>query len=201
MLLRVILMMSGFLFLNGCTGMKPSDFTSHQPAFVLESYFSGKTRAWGIFEDRFGTVRRQFVVDIDGRWDGEELTLDESFVFDDGERSTRQWRIRKTADDRYEGRADDVIGTATGVSSGNALNWSYVLNLKTGDDSTLRVRFDDWMFLQPGGVMLNRARMSKFGFELGQVTIAFQKVEQSAAGFPPITARQPFDAGIAAAAR
>lgn len=201
MLLRVFLMMSGLLFLNGCTGMKPSDFASHRPAFVLESFFSGKTRAWGMFEDRFGTVRRQFVVDIEGRWDGEELTLDESFVFDDGERSTRQWRIRKTADHRYEGRADDVIGKATGMSSGNALNWSYVLDLKTGNDSTLRVRFDDWMFLQPGGVVLNRARMSKFGIELGQVTIAFQKVEQAAAGVLPVTARQFSGADVAAADR
>ena len=201
MLLRIFLMMSGLLFLNGCTGMKPSDFASHQPAFILESYFSGKTRAWGMFEDRFGTVRRQFVVDIDGRWDGEELTLDERFVFNDGERSTRQWRIRKTADGHYEGRADDVIGMATGVSSGNALNWSYVLDLKTGDNSTLRVRFDDWMFLQPGGVLLNRARMSKFGIELGQVTIAFQKVEPAAAGFAPLTARQSVAAHNAAADR
>ena len=199
MILRVFLVMSGLLFLNGCTGMKPSDFATHQPAFVLESYFSGKTRAWGMFEDRFGTVRRQFVVDIEGRWDGEELTLDESFTFDDGERSTRQWRIRKIAEDRYEGRADDVVGAAIGVVAGNALNWSYVLDLKTGDDSTLRVRFDDWMFLQPGGVLLNRARMSKFGIELGQVTIAFQKVEQATAAIPGVTARQSSDASISAA--
>ena len=122
MLLRALLVMSGLLVLSGCSGMKPSDFSSHQPKFVLESYFSGKTRAWGMFEDRFGKVRRQFVVDIEGDWNGEELVLDEDFRFDDGERSTRQWRIRKTADGRYEGTADDVVGKAVGIASGNALN-------------------------------------------------------------------------------
>jgi hypothetical protein len=199
MLLRAILIMSAFLMLSGCSSMKPSDFSSHQPEFVLESYFAGKTQAWGIFEDRFGKVKRQFVVDIEGDWNGEELVLDERFRFDDGERSTRQWRIRKMGDGRYEGTADDVVGKATGIASGNALNWSYVLDLKVGDDSTLHVRFDDWMFLQPGGVLLNRARMSKFGINLGQVTIAFQKLEHAELDALATTFSQHDDAeGVAA---
>tara|TARA_R110002072_G_scaffold68261_3_gene166381 strand:+ start:197 stop:346 length:150 start_codon:yes stop_codon:yes gene_type:complete len=43
------------------------------------------------------------------------------------------------------------------------------------DDSTIRVHFDDWMYLQPSGVMLNRAKVSKWGIELGTVTLAFTK--------------------------
>ena len=35
--------------------------------------------------------------------------------------------------------------------------------------------------MQPGGVLLNRARMSKFGIELGQITISFQKIEEEEA--------------------
>jgi hypothetical protein len=155
--------------------MKPDDFAKSQQRFVLEEYFAGKTRTWGLYEDRFGTVKRQFVVDINGTWDGIQLTLDEDFTFDDGERSTRQWRISKRPDGNYEGRADDVIGVAIGKVGGNALHWRYVLDLKISETSTLAVSFDDWMFLQPGGVMINRARMSKFGIELGQVTISFMK--------------------------
>jgi hypothetical protein len=37
------------------------------------------------------------------------------------------------------------------------------------------VQFDDWMYLMDGRVMLNRAAMSKFGFRLGEVTLAFSK--------------------------
>jgi hypothetical protein len=37
------------------------------------------------------------------------------------------------------------------------------------------VTFDDWMFLIDERVMLNRAVMSKFGFRLGEVFIAFNK--------------------------
>lgn len=166
--------------LTGCMTMKPSNFKDESPKFVLEKYFNGKIKAWGIFEDRFGNVKRQFTVDIDGVWDGTTLTLDEHFLFNDGEKSYRQWRITKKEDGVYEGKADDVVGSATGVSAGNSLNWSYLLDLKMSDNKTLRVKFDDWMFLQPDGVVLNRARMSKFGVELGQVTISFSKLKEPA---------------------
>ena len=164
--------------LSGCMTMKPSNFKNEGPKFILEDYFSGKTKAWGIFEDRFGNIKRQFTVDIDGKWDGTLLILDEHFLFNDGEKTFRQWRITKKTNGIYEGQADDVIGKATGISSGNSLNWSYILDLKMGNDKTLKVKFDDWMFLQPGGVLLNRARMSKFGVEIGQVTISFSKVQE-----------------------
>ena len=154
--------------------MKPEDFLGRGPELLIEDYFQGQTRAWGIFEDRFGKLRRQFVVDIDGQWDGEQLTLVEDFAFDDGETDQRIWRIRKLDEHRYEGRADDVVGVAQGTAYGNALNWRYKLNLKVGDDAWL-VNFDDWMFLQQDGVLINRASVTKLGFEIGQVTIFFRK--------------------------
>lgn len=168
------------LSVMGCSGMKPEDFAGREPALLIEDYFAGQTRAWGIFEDRFGTLRRQFVVDIEGTWDGERLTLVEDFAFADGETDRRIWRIRKLDETRYEGEADDVIGKAEGVAYGNALNWRYKLNLKVGD-GTWTVKFDDWMFLQEDGVLINRASVSKLGFEIGQVTIFFRKLEDEAA--------------------
>ena len=169
-----LLLFLSMTLLTGCSGMKPEDFAGREPRFRIEDYFAGKTRAWGIFQDRFGTLRRQFVVDIDGAWDGETLTLVEDFVYDDGQTEQRTWRIRKTGEHSYEGHADGVIGTAKGESFGNALNWNYRFALKVGD-STWNVTFDDWMFLQDDSVMINRAEVSKFGIELGEVTIAFRK--------------------------
>jgi len=161
--------------LTGCSSsMKPEDFTAQEPRFVLEDYFQGETRAWGIFEDRFGTLRRSFVVDITGTWDGQTLTLDEDFVYNDGEEEKRIWVITKVDDNTYTGTAGDVVGTAEGKSYGNALNWKYDLNLKVGGN-TVKVHFNDWMWLQPDGILLNRATVSKFGFEVGQVTLAFSK--------------------------
>ena len=160
--------------------MKPEQFDGREPRLLIEDYFAGNTRAWGIFEDRFGTLRREFVVDIEGTWDGDTLTLVEDFVYSDGETQQRIWTIRKLDAHRYEGTAADVIGAAEGVSYGNALNWSYTLALPIGE-SVWNVRFDDWMFLQADDVLVNRAKVSKFGLEIGEVTIFFRKEPARAA--------------------
>lgn len=160
--------------------MKPEQFEGREPRLLIEDYLAGNTRAWGLFEDRFGNLRREFVVDIQGTWDGETLTLVEDFVYSDGETQQRIWTIKKLDENRYSGTAADVVGEAQGISYGNALNWRYTLALPIGE-SVWNVRFDDWMFLQPDNVLVNRARVTKFGFEIGEVTIFFRKMPEQAA--------------------
>jgi hypothetical protein len=174
-LILFVMLIVLFAGLAGCGSMQPRDFEGGEPKLVLEEYFAGRTRAWGIFQDRFGDLRRQFVVDIDGSWDGRVLTLDEDFTYDDGEKQRRVWRITRIDENTYEGRADDVVGVAIGEAWGNALNWRYDLDLKVGD-STWRVHFDDWMFLQPDGVLINRAQVRKWGLVIGDVTLVFQRL-------------------------
>ena len=173
-----------FMMLGGCMNMEPTDFKGASPRLVIEDYFAGETRAWGIFEDRFGNLRRQFTVTIKGTWEDEILELDEQFEYSDGELDRRVWRIRKTGENTYEGMADDIIGIAKGEAYGNALNWQYDINLKMGD-GRLRVRFNDWMYLQPSGVLLNRAHVTKLGVEIGTVTLVFSKAENKFAAVAP----------------
>jgi len=196
---RLTIVALALVTLIGCTQMKPTDFKDTTPRLVLEDYFSGETQASGIFEDRFGTLRRQFTVDITGTWDGRELVLDERFLYSDGERDRRVWRIEKTGPNAYAGRAADVIGTARGEAHGNALNWRYDMDLKIGD-GTMRVHFNDWMYLQPSGVLLNRARVSKLGIEIGTVTLAFVKKEGKAVFSSNTFNRWPAVAGAMQAA-
>lgn len=175
---RAFLMaMLALVVVTGCSSMDVRDFADGQPRLVLEEYFVGQTRAWGLFEDRSGTLLRQFVVDIEGTWDGEELVLDEHFTYADGEKERRVWRIVRTSEHSYEGRASDIVGVAKGLAYGNAVHWRYDLDLKVDGDAW-RVHFDDWMFLQPGGVLMNRSRVSKWGFDIGEVTLVFQRMDQ-----------------------
>ena len=170
-------LLSAFVIMTilvGCSSMKLDDFADGSPPLVLERYFLGRTEAWGLFEDRFGRVRRQFKVEIDGTFDGRELTLVEDFVYADGEQDQRIWRITALGDGRYQGRADDVVGVADGQVRGNTLHWRYDMLLPIGD-RTWQVHFDDWMFLQDDGVLINRATVTKFGLTLGQVTLFFRK--------------------------
>lgn len=164
----------GAAALAGCASTDlPDRPTGYAPALVLEDYFVGESRAYGVFEDRFRNLRRQFVVDITGTMQSGELILDERFRYDDGQTERRVWRIKRTADG-YEGRADDVIGVAKGRVEGSFLSWKYQVNLKMGD-SAWKVTFDDRMWLQPDGVLINRAYVSRWGVTIGAVTIVFRK--------------------------
>ena len=156
--------------------MNLNKFSNMKPEFSLEDYFSGKTEAWGLFHDRFGNLKRTFKVDITGTLSGNELTLDEKFLYDDGEKDRRIWKIEILGNKKYSGTADDVVGSAVGQASGNALNWKYKLNLKV-NDSMIKVDFDDWMFLQDRGILINRAEVKKWGLNIGVVTITFLKVQ------------------------
>ena len=156
--------------------MNINDFSDNKPKFKLEEYFNGKTEAWGMFHDRFGNLKRSFKVDIEGTLESNILTLDEKFLYDDGEKDTRIWTIKILGDNKYSGEASDVVGKAEGISSGNALNWKYKLNLKV-KDSTIKVDFDDWMFLQEKGILINRAEVKKWGLNIGVVTITFLKLD------------------------
>lgn len=168
--------LAALLVLAGCGGgMKIEDFAQGTPELRLEQYFAGRTRAAGLFEDRFGTVRRTFTVDITGTWDGRTLTLDEDFLYNDGEVQKRIWRLTKTGDRTWEGRADDVIGVATGREAGNAFQFGYRINLQVGT-STWEVRFDDWMFRIDDETVLNTARVYRWGLWIGTVQLAFRRV-------------------------
>ena len=103
-------------FLTGCTNnMKPTDFKDQKPRLIIEDYLSGNVKAWGILQNRSGKVTRQFSADLNGKWDGKQLILNEKFNWSDGEVQTRQWTIDKIDEHNYEGTAADVFGKAKGL--------------------------------------------------------------------------------------
>ena len=167
-----------FIFLislSACSKIEMEQFKNNTPKLDLFSFFEGNTVAYGIFEDRFGNLKRQFRVNISGTIIDDKLTLDEDFLYDDGEKDKRVWKIKKiTEEDKitYEGQAEDIEGTATGSISGNTLNWSYdiYLNIK---GSNIKVHFNDWIYKQSENLAINRAYVSKFGINIGSVTLVF----------------------------
>lgn len=158
----------------GCAGPTPADYAAERPRLDLKTYFDGPLTAYGVFTDRSGKVARRFTVEMTGSWTGNQGVLDEHFTYSDGTTERRIWRLTDLGGGRWEGRADDVVGSATGVAAGNALNWRYTLALVV-DGRSWHVQFDDWMYLMDDKVMLNKAVMSKFGIRLGEVTLAFVK--------------------------
>jgi len=150
------------------------DYQASGPRFDLFEYFNGESTAWGMVQDYTEQQTRRFEVKIVGSVDGNTLTLVEDFVFDDGEETQRIWTIDRLADGTYQGRADDIIGIATGREVGNALQWQYDFELQM-DDTSVVVAFDDWLYRQDEKHVFNLTKIKKFGIEVGTITLFFQK--------------------------
>jgi hypothetical protein len=166
------------LCLVTCSTPQVSQYANENPVLDLSEYFSGTIDAYGIFTDRSGEVKKRFTVLIKANLiivDGKKVgTLDESFEYSDGTKQKRIWTLTEQSPGNYIGRADDVVGDAQGQLAGNTLNWTYTLALPV-DGTIYNVQFNDWMYLVTPKVMLNKAKMSKFGIELGEVTLSFSK--------------------------
>lgn len=171
---RLLLAAAGASALTGCAAPQLADYAGATPRLNLRDYFDGSVDAWGIFTDRAGKVVKRFTVAMTCSWQGDQGVLDEAFLYSDGTRQRRIWRLRQLADGHYTGRADDVIGEAAGRQLGNAFQWQYTLALPV-DGKTIEVQMDDWMYLMSERVLLNKASMSKFGVHLGEVTLSFTK--------------------------
>ena len=174
--------------LSACAKKDITHLSERRPSLVLEEFFAGDTIALGIFEDRFGNLRRQFRVNLQGTVTGNQLVLDETFLYEDGEKASRVWVIDNLgrAEDgtfRYQGRADDVEGRADGRIAGNGLHWQYDVTLDMAG-SKMNVHFDDWIYRQSEDIAINRAYVSKFGVEIGSVTIVFLRGKAAAAVGP-----------------
>jgi hypothetical protein len=172
------------LGLAGCSGRPSLDGEKLSDRQLnLEEFFEGKSVAHGQFQDRFGNVSRRFTVDITGTWDGQLLKLVEDFTYEDGSLEQRVWSLTKTGADTWVGTAPGVIGDAKGTENGDTFNWQYTIDLPLPDATapagtppeTLRVTFDDWMWLLTEDRLLNRAYMKKFGVTIGEVIITFEK--------------------------
>ncbi len=167
------------LAITGC-GTPPQvvDYANEKPVFDLKEYFNGMVDGWGIFTDRDGKVARRFLVTMNCSWKGDEGILDEDFVYSDGKKEKRIWRMKRIAGTdgvvRYEGTAGDVIGIGKGEQRGNAFRWGYTLALPV-DGKVYEVQFDDWMYQMDSKVVINKATMSKFGITLGELVVTFSK--------------------------
>ena len=162
------------LWLSACASQSLEGYAQERPVLDLARYFNGVVDAHGIFQDRSGQIVRRFTVVMDCRWEGDQGVLDEAFTYSDGSTQRRVWQLTRHADGRYTGRADDVVGEATGQARGNAFHWQYTLQQPV-DGKVYDVQMDDWMFLIDDKRMLNRTEMRKFGIRLGDVTVSFTK--------------------------
>lgn len=162
------------IMLSGCAGNDLAYYKGTTPKADIKEYFNGPIKAWGMVEDWRGHVVQRFDVTMNGTWEGDTGTLTEHFNYYDGKKQERVWTIRKNSDGTYEGTAADILNKAIGKTEGSAVRWNYVMDLPV-DNTTYRIRFDDWMWVMNDGVLINRSYLKKFGITVSQLTIFMQK--------------------------
>lgn len=172
------LILTGYLaFMSGCT-TDISDYDTSAGNFELETYFNGTVIAWGMIQDYTNKVNRRFCVELEGQWQQGANTkngqLNEWFYFDDGEVSQRIWNLTKSQNNQYKGTANDVVGVASGQTSGFAFQWQYNLSLEI-DGTTYDFLLDDWMYQLDEYRVFNRTSMRKYGVEVAEITLFFDK--------------------------
>lgn len=171
---NIFLLLSVALLTSCSMGIDSALYIDQNPKLSLKDYFRGDIRAWGIVQDRSGNIIKRFDVVMNGKWEGDNGLLEEDFVYSDGKKQKRIWKLKDLGNGDYEGHAEDILDKAVGKSYGNAFSWSYYMDLPV-DDTTYRIRFDDWMWLMNDGVLVNRSYMKKWGFTVGEISIFMEK--------------------------
>lgn len=161
-------------FLTSCVHHSIDMYDGEEPSLNLRDFFDGRLTAKGIVQDRNKKVIKRFIVDMKATWKNNQLTLDEDFIYSDGSKQKRIWTITEGEQKSYIGEASDVHEYAKGKVKGNAFQFDYTLLLDV-DGKNYKVNFEDWMFLLDKKTLLARTYMSKFGFNLGEVTIIMTK--------------------------
>lgn len=175
MKIKVLLTLFLLLIVTGCSSMQIEDFNDKRPEFIPQQYFNGKMSAYGLVKDRSGKIIRTFKGTLMGSWNDEGIgTLDEKFIYDDGEELTRVWTLKPSGTKQFVATAGDIVGEAKMIANGNTVMLDYIMRIPY-NDSTLDINVRDWLHLQEDGVIINHSKMKKFGFTVGELVITIIK--------------------------
>ncbi len=170
-------------FMSACATAPLAPREASSAPFIVERDLAGATIARGEFRSITGT-RRAFTANLQGSWDGETLTLVEDFVFDDGERDRKTWRLRRVAPGQYSGTREDVVGTARGVQDGAYFRLEYDVILPSENGRGRKVRFRDVMALSDNGTVHNDAVVGWRGLRVGSVSLEIRREAEGASHAP-----------------
>ena len=159
--------------LSSCSTTSIDEYANNLPTLDPQQFFNGSLTAHGVLKDRSGKVTRYFNASIKAYWNNGVGTLEEKFVFDDGEIQYRNWTLTP-APIGYTATAGDVIGNGTAQAKGNAMQLNYVLEVNY-KGSPLQLQVDDWMWQVDQNTLLNESTLRKWGFKVGSVQLVIVK--------------------------
>lgn len=157
----------GTAALAGCARTPASPDGPLEP-ITLDDAFAGRSVGAGVFRVNLTGSERRFRARLDGRLQGDRLTVVEDFFYDDGEENRLTWVFDRVGPDRWTGRREDTVGTAEVIETGTEVRLSYLADFRSGGDVT-RLGFKDVIYFGPEGRVINDAIVTRWGLPVGRV--------------------------------
>jgi hypothetical protein len=169
-------MICSLLGLTSCSQNKIADVAKNSPGFIPEEVLIGKMTGEGAVFDRFGNFQRGFRIYLDGsKQESGGVILKELLVYETGEEESRTYTFSKKSDTSYEATSETgLVGVADIESVGNVLHWKYVFEVPYRG-KIRHMRFDDWMYLQENGSIINRATIYWWGIRVGELFMLIRR--------------------------
>lgn len=164
----------GVAALAGCARVPAAPPGPLQPV-TLDSAFAGRAVGAGVFRVDLTGAERRFTARLDGRLDGDRLTVVEDFLYDDGEENRLTWVFDRAGPGRWTGRREDTVGTADVVETGTEVRLSYRADFRSGETVT-RLGFEDVIYLGPDGRVVNDAIVTRWGLPVGRVRFEMVRI-------------------------
>lgn len=157
----------GTAALAGCARVPAIPADPLEP-ITLERAFVGRSVGAGVFRINLLGTERRFSARLDGRLEGDRLTVVEDFTYDDGEENRLTWVFDRAGPGRWTGQREDTVGPAQVVENGTDIRMSYTLDFQSGGQVT-RLGFEDVIYLGPDGRVINLSVVTRWGIPVARV--------------------------------
>lgn len=157
----------------GFAAQQQADYNDRRPLDPKRA-LAGKLAVDGVLFGPLGRVVSRFTAEMNCVWDGDELTINEQFIYDSGRTQDRSWVMTLGPNNTLSGGASDIFD-AHGEVAGDALSLRY--RLKLPDEAggyVLSVK--DWMYALDNGTLVNRSQMRKFGIKVVELVATIRPV-------------------------
>ncbi|MGO4852007.1 DUF3833 family protein [Phaeovulum sp. W22_SRMD_FR3] len=166
--------------LRGFAAQRPANYAAQAPAIDIRRQLNGSYLCEGVIFGPLGRVSSRFTARMQAEWQGNSCTLREDFLYDDGSRQARAWQLHLTEDGQIRAEAADVIGSGRGQQSGPTVQLLYQLQLPAKSGGHV-MSVTDWLYLTPGGTLVNRSQFRKYGVKLAELVATIRPLSREEA--------------------
>ncbi len=153
------------------------DYLDKAPKFNIKNFFNGNLEGFAVIKNENGKIENSFVLDVDGKWEGDKGTVRYNYVFNGGKKDSRTWLFTVDDAENYTAIGHDFISPAKGRQAGNVSQILYTL-IYPHKDKKQNVDFEDNIYLIDENSVIIISEMFIGKNKIGTATIALKKINK-----------------------